>query len=588
MRSPSDEVKSRADIIEIIASYVPLKKAGANFKGCCPFHNEKTPSFMVSAAKQMWHCFGCGKGGDVFAFLMEREGLEFKEALKLLADRLGVQLPAYDPNIASERTKLLDILAAAETYFKDMLKNAEGKIARDYLTRRGIGQDMIDEFGLGYARDSWDGLLAALRKKFKESDIALAGVIAHKQESNRYYDRFRNRVMIPLKDIHGATVGFTGRLLDSSNPNEAKYLNTPETPVFKKGMILFGLHRAKDAIREAGYTILVEGNFDVIACHAMGMKNTVAPSGTALTTDQLKLLARFASELRICFDADPAGQTAMERGITLARTESMYTKIIQIPVEGGKDPDECIQKNPDLWRVAVANAVEVTEYIFARVLAGVNVDSAKDRARVLERLIPELLLLPSLMEQDHWVKKLARVMHTESRILWEELKKHALPRQKRATAVQAAPGNDRLKSLSERVVELLILTPEALKGLVGAIPNDFFPLGKLRDLYECMKEWYTIHENADPASLRPWIERTVSAPLLASFDALHMEGEDVWAEKTPAEREDELKQCVGELRIYYIQRRRTQLVESMNQAEHDGAREKIIELSRQFQELNQL
>ncbi|MCK4967627.1 MAG: DNA primase [Candidatus Aenigmarchaeota archaeon] len=286
MSNITEEIKSRLDIVEVLSEYIELKKAGANFKACCPFHQEKTASFVVSPERQIWHCFGCGAGSDIFGFVMKIEGIEFPEALRILAKKANVNLTNQNFNLTSARTNLLDITRlAAMFYQQNLLDSTAGQTARDYLKKRQVSDEIIKRFQLGYALDSWDNLLKFLIKKgISEKDIALAGLIIKKTTSNAstsdYYDRFRGRLMFPIADAYGNAVGFTGRVLPSEETNAkketAKYVNTPETSIYHKGRILYGLDQAKETIRKNNYVIIVEGNMDVLAFHHAGIHNVVA------------------------------------------------------------------------------------------------------------------------------------------------------------------------------------------------------------------------------------------------------------------------------------------------------------------------
>lgn len=596
MESTADEVKARTDIVDVISSYIQVKKAGANFKARCPFHDEKTASFMISTAKQIWHCFGCNKGGDVFSFLMEKDGLEFGEALKLCADRAGIKLPAYDAARQSERSQLVDIIKSAEYFFCKSLNSQDGATARAYLANRGMHHEIAAEFGIGYAPALWDALVSALRGKYKEQDLATAGLVTQKVGGSRYYDRFRNRIMIPLRDFHGTTIGFTGRILESAagapsdSANEAKYLNTPETPIFKKGLILFGLDRAKNAIREAKSVILVEGNMDVITCHAFGMQNVVAPSGTALTPEQLRLIARFTDTILFCFDADKAGQNAMQRGTELARQEGLHVKVIHIPKEGGKDPDECIRKRPDLWKAAVENAISIMDHAFQRTLENMSLENPENRSRVVAMLIPELALLPTLTEQDYWIKELANKMKMDARILWEELKKvAAMPFKKQTIGKEKTLAmGDRMKILSERLLALLIANPTETPTAIAALPMTMIAPGELQGLYQNLIEWYTTHTDHENPAFYAWLSQKGALETISAFDALEMLAQDEWVNHTIAEQKKEIQNCLVSIRAEYIQRRREELQYAMQNAERTGNPDAIAQVTKDFEDINAL
>ena len=318
----AEEIKSKLDIVEVIREYVQLKPVGVNFTARCPFHRERTPSFVVSPERQIWRCFGCGKGGDVFSFVMEIEGLNFIEALRQLAPKAGVQLRSYNPQETSRRNRLLDAAdLAAKYYHKVLLETPEAAGARQYLQQRGLKPETIAEWQIGYSRESWDDLFNFLKAKgFSEQEIFLAGLSVKKEQGVGYYNRFRGRIMFPINDAAGNPVGFSARVSPEREATErmGKYINSPQTQIYDKSKILFGLDKAKNFIREAETAMVVEGQMDALSSHQAGFKNAVASSGTALSGDQIKLLKRYADNVLFAFDVDTAGQIAAERGIEQA------------------------------------------------------------------------------------------------------------------------------------------------------------------------------------------------------------------------------------------------------------------------------
>jgi len=340
-----DQVRGASDIVDIISEYVPLKKKGANYFGLCPFHAEKTPSFSVNQAKQIYHCFGCGEGGNVFTFLMNHDKLGFTEALKLLARKSGIKLPKpqQDKKTADLNDQLYYANSVANAYFKQTLnqKNLSEK-AKTFLKQRGVDSTAEEKFSLGYAPDKWDGFLSFAQSKGLDPKILVtAGLIVPKSDGKGYVDRFRDRLMFPIFNISGKIVGFGGRTL---NPKEeAKYMNSPETPIYQKGKILYGLSFSKDSIREEGKAIIVEGYMDFISLFQAGIKNLVATSGTAFTTDQARLLSRHAQEVFLLFDSDSAGQQAAVRSLDILFDQGFEVKIVSFPQ--GEDPDSYVKKS---------------------------------------------------------------------------------------------------------------------------------------------------------------------------------------------------------------------------------------------------
>ena len=372
-----DEVKSKVDIIELISSYLPLKKAGRNFAGLCPFHNEKTPSFMVSGERQVFKCFGCGEAGDVFTFLEKIEGWDFREALEELAKKTGVKLKKFEPTGQSKvRDKLIEINKLVAKFYTHLLvEHPIGEPARKYLLSRGIKAPLWEDFGLGFSPDSWDKTFEFLKKHgFDIGDISQAGLIISRSTGsgqagrNGYFDRFRNRLMFPLKDSRGTILGFAGRIINDSESKrakelkvEAKYMNSPETPVFNKGSILFGLDLARSAIREKNEALLVEGEFDVISARSAGVLNAVASKGTALTDKQVATLSHICENVALCFDTDLAGDAAARRGIELLDIAGITVKVVGLGKY--KDPDEFSQKDPAGFKKSIGVADNIYDYL---------------------------------------------------------------------------------------------------------------------------------------------------------------------------------------------------------------------------------
>lgn len=595
MINPKDEVKSKVDIVDLISSYIPVKKAGTIFKARCPFHNEKTPSFTVSPSRQTWHCFGCDKGGDVFAFLMEKEGFEFAEALKLLADKVGVQLPQWSPHERTERLNLTEILEVAQEFFIKQLHSPAGEKCRAYLENRGLHGQILADFGIGYASAEWDTLLKALRTKFKEADIARAG-LAIERAGGRYYDRFRDRLMIPLRNLHGSPVGFTGRILEgqwaskeaSPSHDEAKYMNTPETPVFKKGNLLFALDRAKDSMRHLDHAILVEGNLDVITCHEAGYTNVIAPCGTALTIEQLNLIKRFTNRVKFAFDADTAGQKAIVRAVELGREAKMQMKIITIPEGGGKDPDECIRKTPELWKTALKDARDAMDYFFEQALQVADTKTPAGRGRLSTALMPEIALLPTMVEQDYWLTKLAGVLQTDPKLLWEELRR--LPKKsesgtKNTPRPPEKPTTQKEKSTAflEQIFAISLDTPALLPDVIAAIDPKHIDHDGYRTLCEALMVWYSQGDTHEARDVRSWLLSFGGDTPVQLYDALTILGEATWGTMSEADKRTDLMKTIELWRAESIQRRLERLARDMTAAETRRDTAHIEALAREFQ-----
>jgi len=499
MGTPVEDIKARLDIAEIIGEYVQLRPSGLSLKARCPFHNERTPSFMVSRERGSWHCFGCNKGGDVFSFVQEMEGLDFPEALRVLAKKAGVELRAVDPALQTQRTKALDVLRWVTKYYQEVLrKSAEAEPARVYLKKRGLDEVTIDLFQLGYAPEAWDVTANALQKKgFAEIDVFNAGLIMKKERGSGYYDRFRGRIMFPIRDAHGTVVGFTSRILneqpDAQGRVPAKYVNSPQTVVYNKSAVLYGYDMAKSTIKQAGYAVLVEGNMDCIASHQSGVTNCVAISGTALTPDQVRMLKRITNRLVVAFDADAAGVAAAVRALDHAFAAAMDIAIVSLP--DAKDPDELIRRDPAAWPKAIAAARPAMEHFFTIVTAGKDLNSVTVKKAVTRELLPILSKLGDPVEQSHYLEKLADLVHVAVGDLKKMLTKPSptSPNVPISTTARQPTSSkkDHPRAVSERLLALIIADPRFLAQASQRLDPEAISGDDLRDLYRTLLVWYT-------------------------------------------------------------------------------------------------
>lgn len=517
------QIKDKIDITDLIAEYIEIKPAGTNKKACCPFHNEKTPSLMINSERQSWHCFGCGKGGDIFTFVEEMEGMEFKEALKFLAEKAGVELTNnFKVEINSnKKNRLKDInLEATRFYHNFLLQMDSSSKAREYLKNRGLSEDTTEEWQIGYIPDQWDLLTKYLFKKgFSVDDLVDSGLTIKKESNNSgnllgFYDRFRDRIMFPIWDVHNNVIGFTGRILKEKENSGGKYVNTPQTELFDKSNLVFALNKAKKAIKEEDLIVLVEGQMDVISCHQVGMKNVVATSGTALTEKQIKLLKRYSSNINMAFDSDKAGIAAARRGIAIALADGMNVKIIEIPEGQGKDPDECIKKNKDIWFEVVKNSRPIMDWYFDLAFKNKNLADPKDKQKIANELLEEIKNIPFALERDHWMQKLSSLLTVEVKILEEDLNRIKNLEKKKANFKEETieksnifeKENDFIRIL--KVFLMLILKfpylleedrinlPFEIKKENILSPNIFL------DLYEKIFLEYTNNHKIDPLVIR--------------------------------------------------------------------------------------
>ncbi|HEX21132.1 MAG TPA: DNA primase, partial [Actinobacteria bacterium] len=417
-----EQIKDRVNIIDIISEQVMLKKAGRAYKGLCPFHQEKTPSFSVDTSKQLWHCFGCGEGGDVISFVMKVDGLDFTEAVESLARRVGyaVHYTKTKSNNLGIKQKIYEINAAAAGYFSKVLFSPMGRETRDYLKSRGFGREIAETMWLGFAPDTWDGLKNYLLKKnFLEAEILKAGLTS--QGSNgKSFDRFRGRLIFPIKDIQGRVVAFGARSLNGDNP---KYLNSPETPVYRKGSVLYGLNLAKTAISSQSAAIIVEGYTDLLALKMSGIDNAVATCGTAFTLDHFKFISRFTDDIIFVFDGDAAGIAAAERGLelvsqirlpgdnTLKKLLNSYkigVKVLVLPEE--LDPAEYVAKNGvENFRLLITNAKQFTDFYLERIMIKYDINDDNQRQKAIAESLAFIKLLASAVAQEKYLKRIAEM-----------------------------------------------------------------------------------------------------------------------------------------------------------------------------------
>ncbi len=430
MPNELEEIKNRIDLVELISGYVPVKKSGRNHKALCPFHNEKTPSLMISPEKHIWHCFGCAEGGDHFGWVMKMDGVDFGQALKILADKAGVKLQKDALRRVSEQSKekekLYDLNQTASNFFHFLLtKHVIGKPALEYLNKRGITNKNISDFKLGFAPDKKQALISFFEKKnINPSDLLSAGLVIKSEFSgvvkSKYIDKFRGRIIIPILDIAENTVAFTGRLL-ADKKDAPKYLNSPDTAVFNKSIVLYGLNKARKAIRQQKRVILVEGNMDVITLHAHGYIETVASSGTAVTAKQFEILANHTDNILIAFDSDSAGIAAAKKASEIALNMGIEVKFIVIPE--AKDPDELIQKNQKIWDENLAKPKNLIEFILFYSKKDINKISTQDKRKIAGEILPIIRNLDDAVLRSEYLNKLAVALEIDIKYIEEALQK---------------------------------------------------------------------------------------------------------------------------------------------------------------------
>lgn len=428
MSDVTEQIKERVGVVELIGQYLKLDRAGSNYKGLCPFHNEKTPSFMVNPERNFWYCFGCRRGGDVFSFVMEMEGIEFREALERLAQQAGVEIPRYSTDNKEEKNqkrRVLDILEAATKFYQFQLqKHPKGSEALKYLINRKITQKQIDDFRIGYAPDGWRHIVQyLLQKGYKLPDINASGLLVPKEnQPGEYYDRFRDRIVFPVLDLNGQVVGYSARVMPGSDEKGAKYINTPQTIVYDKSRVLFGLYQAKTEIKKSNFVIIVEGNLDVIASHAGSLGNIVAVSGTALTQEQVKIMKRYSENFKLCFDMDEAGQSATAKSIQTCLQEGADVEVVLLPL-GCKDVNDLVISNSTQWPVVVGKALPVMKYFFETTLKKYDRNNVKDKKSIAQKLLNVIKDISDPIEQNYWLKKLSSAIEVDEDVLTKVLEK---------------------------------------------------------------------------------------------------------------------------------------------------------------------
>ncbi|HBO99839.1 MAG: primase protein [Candidatus Uhrbacteria bacterium GW2011_GWF2_41_16] len=610
---PKDEIKRRIDIVDIVGEQLVLKPSSTNsFIALCPFHEEKTPSFHVSREKQIWHCFGCGEGGDLFAFLMRMEGMEFSEALRVLAKRAGVEVPRFVSTESNRNQHLVELNAYAATWYaKWFCEASEAASARAYANKRGISQTLTEKFNIGAAPDAWDGLVRALEKKrFSFLEAEQAGLVLRRRSGSGYIDRFRHRLMIPLRNVRGETVGFAGRLLPSVAPqtdgsSAPKYVNSPETSVYRKGEFLFGLDLAKRAIKEKKSVVIVEGNLDVVASHKAGVEHVVASSGTAFTQSQLEQLRRLTDTLIFAFDQDAAGFQAARRGINLARDMDFQIKIALLPSDAGKDPDEAVQKDPALWQDAVEHTVPVMQYFVERIMAGRDLSSPDAKREAANLLIPELAMVKHVIEREHWLQMVADWLHVDIGVLRHAVDQYGNTRRSSESVQMVAPkvqpsgmfpiveSRSRRHAAAEAILAACLHMPDFQGSVISCLTPDHFPNGFWRELYTFLVPDYTkerFSPSAEQTSYIGWIRGILSgepryASLLSFATKLAILGETLFSGLSSSEASRQLDEHIGVLDRLWREDRRKTFEAAIRRAEAQGDQETVTRLLREYHSL---
>lgn len=511
-------IKQKINVVDLVSEYLPLKKAGVNFKANCPFHNERTPSFVVSPERQIWHCFGCDRGGDIFKFVMEKEGLTFPESLEILAQKAGVVLQKTGKKKDSNEQIYLVNQKAQQFFQHILLKHPLGKKPLGYLQKRGLKAETIEQFGIGYAPQNWESLTNFLKKRgFGIQDLIISGLCVPSKGS--CYDRFRGRITFPLIDIRGRIVGFSGRIIDHGEP---KYINTPQTPVFDKGKFIFGLHISKPDIRKSKEAILVEGEMDMLFSYQVGVKNVVASKGTALTEQQIESLKKQADAISLCFDTDLAGDSASRRGIEIADKAGLNIKVIKI--EGAKDPAELCLKNPQQWLQNVLKAEPIYDYYLQSANQRYGIKSASSKKAISAELMPIFRKISDPIVKEHYTQKLAALLQIKDDVIKEEmdkLKPEFKVLREDQTQVRKVEPYSRRELLEAYLIALMLHIP-LQHTFVPSFPETLFLSEELRQIYVLLVLFLdSISFKAKSFKISEFIKK-VPESLVAEVDKLYL------------------------------------------------------------------
>ena len=589
MRYPQtflDDLKRQADIVRVVQDYVQLKKKGANWMACCPFHKEKTPSFSVSPAKEIFYCFGCHKGGSVFNFVMEMERVSFPEAIKLVAEKSGVPLPKLidDSRFEARRNEADAVIElnkwALEWWEQQLESSSEARIARDYLNRREITDETRKTFRMGYAPDSWDALSIHLRQKGATQDqIERSGLVVKKEEGGSY-DRFRGRLIFPVMDIQGKPIAFGGRTL---RDEDAKYINSPETAAYVKGRNLFGLNLTRDEIRRAGFVILVEGFLDLIVPYQFGVRNVVASLGTALTPDQARLVSRFARKVVVNYDGDNAGVQAAKKAIAILLAEDLEVKILVLP--DGSDPDEFIRKSGvSEYQQQRGLAQPHIQFVIDQAVRDRKLSNPADKEAAVDEVLPYIRVVRSRLQKREYFEIAMDSLRigdaTLRRELWHSIRQGTGEGARDGEAAKTTARRATIKPTvaEERLLGLVFASEELRSGVLSMLqPEDYEDLATaplLRVLFELENEHREINFESLSEKLAETPELAELLPMLMMSESLHASNEHY----TPEE-------CVFTFRLMKLESRIGQLRDEGAMAEREGNTERLIRVSAEQTEL---
>jgi len=577
------QIREKIDIVSLISEYIPLKKAGRNFKTNCPFHNEKSPSFVVSSERQIWHCFGCQKGGDSFSFLMEYENLEFPEALRILAKRAGIELKeisTFEAGKTSKKEKIYKINAISAEFYHYLLTNHNvGKKPLEYLLKREIKKETLKTFLLGYAPNMGNALSNYLltKKGFKKEELVDAGVSKYKGQGE-LVDFFQGRIIFPLFDQRGNIVGFSGRTL-LADFQGSKYINTRETLVYHKGSHFFGLNAARDDIKKEERAIIVEGEFDVISCFQEGFKNVVASKGTALTEDQINLILRFTKKISLCFDIDLAGQDAIRRSLSILQKKGAAVTVIQI--QNGKDPDEAIKNDPVSFKKSLKNDLDVYDFLLQKALSSFNKKTAEGKKRISDDLLPFFSQIDNEIIKEHYVKKLSAELDVSFESIIRELDKLKDGKVKETVKADLKTKKEREELLEEYLIALIVQN-ENSKKILEKLKDEFesleFKTLPYKKITEHLFTYFKTFEKLDSAKF----SKVLPIEILDAFDKCLLLPLPNLSEK---DYEDEVEKVYTELSVLKLKDKLKEISQKIKDKEKEMDDEEVENLKKEFEKI---
>jgi DNA primase len=573
------EIRDRASLLEVVSDYVSLKKTGKNYKGLCPFHSEKTPSFMVNEEKQIFHCFGCGEGGDVFAFLMKSGHFTFPEAAKELAKRYGINLPRREPSPVQKREMakrevLFRINQLASDYFHDLLtQKREGEVGRNYLSQRSVSEQIIKEHRLGYSPERWDGLVQHLTEKKVPLELAweLGLILPKKREG--WYDAFRKRIIFPIFDLHQRVVGFGGRLIGEGQP---KYINSSESSIYHKGEILYGLQAARRYASERDGVIIVEGYFDLLTLHQYGLKHSVATLGTALTTQHIRTLKRYTKNLMTVFDPDPAGIQATLRTLPLFLEEEVTGKVVPLPK--GEDPDTFLKKgNLVDFEKRLTGAIPLIAFFFEELMKTHDAKTIDGKVNIVKEGMAMIRRIPEKIRKDFYVRALAERLDLKESVLYEMLRSSPRERSRSTESLKKRPPEGDFPKSEEMVVRLMVHHPELIPTVSGERILDEFESPVLKRLGQGLEGFFQKKKRLDLTEALGGFDEGLKERLCEfAFQESGVEGH---------QRERILKDCIEKIRRRKLKKDQDDLLRRIKEVERRRGGEELEALLMERQEL---